>query len=224
MFGALLAILVPTIVAAQPASPLAQGTESVATPAPDPPALPAAPAPAAPAPPPPAAPPTPAKPAGPSFVPYTGAVLVTDLVSYALFSTALALDSDALGWTGLVWWLAAVPVVHGVHGNPGRPALSVVSRALMPVAGFLVGYLAAGAYDEYRHGNEPPGDYCCDDYNVYRIIGGGIIAGFLSATAIDAFVLARRTGAPAAVPRSVSPVPMVGPSGSTPTFGFALTY
>jgi len=119
-----------------------------------------------------------------------------------LISAATVGDHDeglaqALAIGSLATYVAGGPIVHGVHGNPGRAIGSLGLRAGAPVAGALL-----GAANEDCHG----GDFCgMQGAFVGFAVGAGV------AMVLDAAFLAHETVPDEPV---VTPVVTTGKNGT----------
>lgn len=118
-----------------------------------------------------------------------GAALTLSVASIALSDASSDAPSTALGWGAFGTYALGAPVLHVVHGNPGRGFASVGLRLGGPI---VLAFLGASA--ESCNG----GDFCG--------FGGalvGVTTGILAAIAIDAALLAYDDApeANAAVPR-----------------------
>lgn len=130
---------------------------------------------------------------------YGTQIVIGDLLGLAL-GVALGNSGSSLA-AGTLLYFAASPVVHSVHGNPGRAVGGLLLHLTAPVAGALVGL----AIDWSSCSSEQ--DFCLPAGVVFGILGG-----MVAATVIDAAVLARD------VPVSSSPSRHAG---LTPTFSVA---
>jgi hypothetical protein len=116
---------------------------------------------------------------------YRWQIGVADASSLALLFTVT--DRGALA--GGLLYLLGGPIIHAVHGEPGRAVGSLGLRVALPVAGAFVGGALWWNSQDARCKNGDP-DYCSDDeFNVGALYGLGL--GFLGAMVIDTAVLAR---------------------------------
>ncbi len=120
----------------------------------------------------------PARGAGASW--YGWQILALDASTALLLAAAAGTESTPLGLSSVGGHLAGPPLLHlFAHDAPGRAALSLVLRALLPVAGFLLG-ADAGRCD--------PQVWICVPAEAW--IGYG--AGMLAATVADAALVSWR--------------------------------
>jgi hypothetical protein len=133
---------------------------------------------------------------------YGWQILVADGVSYgAIAAAAQVHDSGAalLGIAGVAGFLAAGPVLHGIHHQPRLVGASVLMRALLPVLAGLVGW-AVTPCSPASAGRDPSlAALDCEGAKAGGfVLGAGV--GAVGATAFDA-TIAR---APASVRRVAS--------------------
>lgn len=123
---------------------------------------------------------------------YGAPILVADSLAYA----SLALAFNAQGTSkftlplGISAYAVAGPITHAVHGQWLRMGLSITVRATVPFTGLLLG--ATGCNSE---------DDCADS------IAGGVLAGMLVATIVDAAVVAHE---PVPEAPNVQPLASIG--------------
>ena len=117
----------------------------------------------------------------------------------ALGVGALAPSSGAgFATAAITTYLVGAPVIHLVHGSPGKALGDLAIRAGAPIAGAciggVIGILAARSNDGVARleGMEVGGAY-------------GLVAGVGLAVALDAIVLARRDAAPARESAAAAP-------------------
>jgi hypothetical protein len=96
------------------------------------------------------------------------------------------------------WYAVAPPMIHLLHGRPGRAAGSLGLRVALPVAGGLLGD---------RLSNCEADDLLCAGTGL--TLGG--VLGLATATALDAFLLARGTWIPE--PATPEPAPLAQVAG-----------
>jgi hypothetical protein len=131
---------------------------------------------------------------------YGGDTLTTDGISLAL---ALAggiaePNGEALFWMAGGGYVLGAPIVHLVHGNPGRAAASLGLRVALPMAFFGVGTTIEDCRGQ---------DFCG-----VRSFVIGVPLGMVAAMALDAAVLARDT---VHRPVALAPTASFGPNGTT---------
>ena len=175
------------------ASPHSQAPEAGAAPSPttaDPPPVERFDAPSRPSAPPPwpppqspppwyAPPPSPSAPPSLSSGSYGGQIVLVDLG--AVLVGALASQQAQSATPILVSWIFASPVVHVVHGHPGRALGSLLLHVGMPIVGAYVGVQAEDC------GNSSSDSGFC---GLGGLVLGGL-AGMIAATTIDAAFLAQ---------------------------------
>lgn len=89
---------------------------------------------------------------------YRGPVALSDLIGGAAFAGGIELGKDTSPGLALVVGggtvaLLGAPVLHGLEGNPGRLAASLLLRATIPALGAYVGYLLSPEDNaKFRHG------------------------------------------------------------------------
>jgi hypothetical protein len=109
-------------------------------------------------------------------------------------------DGDLPGAVGLL--LYASPIVHALHGNPGRAAASLGLRAVLPFAGALIGIEASNS------GCGLLGGEC-------EALPTGVVVGYALAVLIDAGLLAwEEDDAPDADASRLRPAVQIGRSGA----------
>ncbi|MEO5768459.1 MAG: hypothetical protein ABIS92_08915 [Polyangia bacterium] len=130
---------------------------------------------------------------------YGGQIVLGDVLGLALsVAVAVATSGNSLA---LAPYFLASPVVHGIHGDPGRGVGGFLIHVLSPIAGAVVGV----AIDRSS---------CSSGEEFCGLAGAGLglLGGMIAATVIDAAVLARD-------------VPVSSPPSShaslTPTFSVA---
>jgi hypothetical protein len=96
---------------------------------------------------------------------------------------------------GLTYALGG-PIVHLAHGNWGRSAISVGARVALPIVGLAIGANTDDGYDGSSGGSDRTG-----------ALLGGVFAGMLAATMVDAALLAYE---PVDEGASVAPTVSVG--------------
>lgn len=111
---------------------------------------------------------------------YGWQILALDASSALLLAAAAGTESTQLGLSSVGGHLAGPPLLHLLaHDAPGRATVSILMRALLPVAGFLLG-ADSGRCD--------PEDWICIPTEAW--IGYG--AGMLAATVVDAALVSWR--------------------------------
>jgi hypothetical protein len=148
----------------------------------------------------------------PTSTSYGGQIVVADMAGLLGAYLVGQQKNDWHFW--VVPYPLASPLVHTLHGNPGSAALSLLLHVGAPLAGaFLGAELGKGS--------------CSGDSEDVCGIGEtlvGIGIGLVSATVIDATVLARdRTGGGGTSHALLSPTFSVAPSGRT-TIGVAAMF
>jgi hypothetical protein len=133
-------------------------------------------------------------------------ILASDGVAAAAFFGGNAVESDGaagdvLMATGGVTYLLGGPVIHAVHHNYGRAAISLGLRVLLPIIGANIGVAASGCQDHQSFAN-----LCYVD---------DMAAGFLigAATAAAADILLVAPGAHGAGPEVDEPGSRNPPAG-----------
>jgi hypothetical protein len=130
--------------------------------------------------------------AAPARVSYAGQIILADFGAVA--ASALLLTKADAGLASMFPWLLMSPTVHGLHGNPQSGALSFLLHGGLPVAFGFVGYHVDAA-------NCTPNEWFC---GLGGLALGGLV-GMLSATIIDAAVLARTHAAATATTATSRP-------------------
>jgi hypothetical protein len=138
---------------------------------------------------------------------YGDKTLMTDggALAFALAGAISGDNGEPLFWIAGSGYVLGAPIVHLVHGNPGRAAASLGLRVALPIAFFGVGTTM-----EDCHGQ----DFC--GFGSFVI---GVPIGMAAAIALDAAVLARDT---VHRPVAIVPTASVGPNGTT--IGLAGTF
>jgi len=95
------------------------------------------------------------------------------------------------------------PIVHGVHGNPGRALGSLALRVVLPTAGGLIGCAAYDGHNEF--------------FGCLPGAALGLAIGMGGAIALDSGVLGYTDGKPE--PRTLGVVPSASFSRTGATFG-----
>ncbi len=131
---------------------------------------------------------------------YGGYTLMTDGISLAaaLAGGLAEPEGEALFVLAGGGYLFGAPIVHLIHGNPGRAAASWGLRAALPVAFFGVGTVIE--------------DCAGHDFCGYGSLVIGVPLGMVAAIALDAAVLARDTEKRAV---AFAPTASVGPNGAS---------
>lgn len=166
---------------------------------------------------------------------YGGAILVTDLVGYALIGLAAGVSAgvDDVGTNaagimapGVAAYALGGPIVHAVHDNTKGGARSLVARMGLPLAGAAVGGLIgaiATGNDHKSPVNESSGLFWGG------VIGAGV--GAITATVLDVAIWShketrledpvRGSSPPSPPPQSIRVVPTFAatPTGGTAGFG-----
>jgi hypothetical protein len=130
---------------------------------------------------------------------YGWQILVADgsATSLVLLDAALTDGEPALA-LGLLFYVS--PILHAVHGNPGRAAASLGLRALLPFAGGMIAMEASNDCGLL-------GGAC-------KGLGVGVGLGFATAVLIDAGLLGwEEADAPDADANSLRPAVQVGRNG-----------
>jgi hypothetical protein len=114
---------------------------------------------------------------------YGGQIVLADLG--AILVGSIATGTSGSGAPILLMWSFASPVVHAVHGHPGRAAGSVLLHVGLPILGGALGVAleSCGGGGEY--------DLC----GLEGLLAGGLL-GMVAATTIDAAVLAQSSDLP----------------------------
>jgi hypothetical protein len=146
-------------------------------------------------------------------VSYAGEIILGDIAAVA--ASALLVSKTDAGLAATLPWLLVSPAIHGIHGNPESSGFSLLLHAGLPITFGFVGY-------ELDSANCAPDEWFCGLGGA--VIGGAI--GMLSATIIDAAVLARRPATRAASRQSrwsVVPTASIATNG-TPNVGLLGTF
>ena len=115
---------------------------------------------------------------------YGAQIVLTDLGAVLL--GALLTDQSNSAIPILVSWSFASPLVHVVHGHPGRGVLSLLLHVGAPIVGAYVGVQV-----EHCGTSSSDDDFC----GLAGLLLGGLV-GMVTATTIDAAVLAQLADAP----------------------------
>lgn len=120
---------------------------------------------------------------------YGAEIVLTDLSVVAagalwFAATNQSEHSNSMALIDALAWSFASPVVHAVHGRPGRGAASLLLHAGLPILGALVGRATINC-PAVREDSDP--DALCGAVNV----GLGFGLGMVSATILDAAILAQ---------------------------------
>ena len=139
-------------------------------------------------------PPRPDTPA-PSATSYAGQVVLADLAG--VVGTGLMLSNTRQVKTSFAPVLLASPIVHLVHGNPGKAAASLLLNVGVPLAGAFL------TYSLDRATCTPSDNGGCGPEGAVP----GALLGFLIAVVLDASLLAHESPAPAPAPARPSLAP-----------------
>jgi hypothetical protein len=129
---------------------------------------------------------------------YGGPILLTDGIAYGSLALGFEVEKTAPGALpigGLTYALGG-PIVHLVHGNWGRSAISVGARVALPIVGLAIGANTDDGYDGSSGGTDRMG-----------ALLGGVLIGMVAATLVDAGLLAYE---PVAESPTVAPTVSLG--------------
>jgi hypothetical protein len=125
-------------------------------------------------------PPAPPAPPATSSGSYGSQIVLVDLG--AILVGALAAQRTGSATPILVLWSFGSPVVHAVHGNPGRGLASLLLHVGLPIVGGFAGV----AIEDCSHTTDGDFNFC----GVAGLLLGGL-TGMVAATTIDAAFLAQ---------------------------------
>ncbi len=133
-------------------------------------------------------------------------ILLADGVALGMAGMSIKVEQPGLGILGLSTYLMAPPIVHFIHGRPGRAAASFGLRLGAPAVGMMTG-IALGCAVGWCSSR---GDFGW----VGAFIGGavGVTSGAIAAMVIDAVVLAREPDVKVRVPRGWDGKPRLAPT------------
>ena len=114
---------------------------------------------------------------------YGGQTLLADGVALLVLYPLGVATSEDLGSASVAAYLVSGPVIHFVHGSPGRAAGDVLLRVALPVVGLFVGAAATSCKNTSEEGPS-----MTMDCGLSPVVG--TLTGVLAAVAIDAAVLA----------------------------------
>jgi hypothetical protein len=140
---------------------------------------------------------------------YGGPILLADGIAYGSIGLGFGVweTAPAAIPIGVVTYALGGPIVHLAHGNWGRAAISTGLRITLPVVGLAIG---ANTHDH---------DYDSNSGDVADALLGGVFAGMLAATLVDAALVAYE---PVSESPAVAPTVSVGRDhafiGATGTF------
>ena len=140
---------------------------------------------------------------------YGGPILLTDGIAYGSIGLGLGVWETAPVAipVGVLTYALGGPIVHMAHGNWGRSAISMGGRIALPIVGLAIGAHAQDS--DYDDGGDDRAD----------ALLGGVFAGMLGATLVDAALLAYE---PVSESPAVAPTVSVGRDhafiGATGTF------
>ncbi len=120
---------------------------------------------------------------------YAGSIIGADVGTLAIVGLAYLAETAEIGLVAIPTYLLVPPIIHGVEGNWGGAALSVVGRFGVPIL------FAEVAYELVKDSKCPlpyydPEHSRCERETKYTVIGASL--GVLTAMALDAALLARR--------------------------------
>jgi hypothetical protein len=145
---------------------------------------------------------------------YAGEIILGDLA--AVGAAALIASKSGAGLAVTLPWLIVSPTIHGLHGNAQSSGLSFLLHAGLPLTFGFVGF-------EIESASCTPNDWFCG-------LGGaalGGLVGMLSATIVDAAVLAHRPAIRTTASRqahwSILPTASIASNG-TPNVGLLGTF
>ncbi len=133
-------------------------------------------------------------------------ILLADGVALGMAAVSLKVEQPGLGILGLTTYAMAPPIVHFIHGRPGRAAASFGLRIGSPAVGMMTG-IALGCAVGWCSSR---GDFGW----VGAFIGGavGVGTGAIAAMVVDAVVLAREPDVTVRVPRGWDGKPRIAPT------------
>ena len=133
-------------------------------------------------------------------------ILLADGVALGMAAVSLKVEQPGLGILGLTTYAMAPPIVHFIHGRPGRAAASFGLRVGSPAVGMMTG-IALGCAVGWCSSR---GDFGW----VGAFIGGavGVGTGAIAAMVVDAVVLAREPDVKVRVPRGWDGKPRIAPT------------
>lgn len=118
---------------------------------------------------------------------YGGGILISDAATLAAWAAGIG-GEPSLGYVGLASYLVVPQIIHGVHGNGGGIALSLVTRMGAPIV--FAGLLAATTGENCANDDPETEDMCRQRRLGRALVAGGV--GILTAMVLDAAVYARR--------------------------------
>lgn len=133
-------------------------------------------------------------------------ILLADGLALGVAGASIKLEQPGFALAGLGTYLIAPPIVHAIHGRPGRAAASLGLRIGAPAVGMVTGITMACAFGGCSSGG---------DFGAYGAIAGGALglgAGAIAAMVVDAVVLAREPDVKVRVPRGWDGKPRIAPS------------
>lgn len=133
-------------------------------------------------------------------------ILLADGVALGMAGVSGKIEHPAFALLGLTTYLMAPPIVHFIHGRPGRAAASFGLRIGSPAVGMATGVAMACVFGACSG----RGDFA----GYGALLGGaaGIGAGAIAAMVVDAVVLAREPDVKVRVPRGWDGKPRIAPT------------
>lgn len=133
-------------------------------------------------------------------------ILLADGLALGVAGASIKLEQPGFAVLGLTTYLMAPPIVHFIHGRPGRAAASFGLRVGSPAVGMITG-IALGCAVGWCSSR---GDFGW----VGAFIGGavGVGTGAIAAMVVDAVVLAREPDVTVRVPRGWDGKPRIAPT------------
>jgi hypothetical protein len=139
--------------------------------------------------------------------------------------------ATALGYTGVASDVITPAVIHGAHGHLGRGIGAAALRAGTPLLGAFVGAIVGGVVFEAAFKGQDDGSFGSGFAALGALAFGGLLgfgAGVVTASAIDAGLLARDDAPPPAparpAPAAAVVRPVVAPSANGVSAGLAGTF